>query len=185
MARHPGYNLGMAQSIYFVGLMAVGKTSIGKHLAASLGREFFDSDQVIEERSGVPIAWMFDVEGESAFRDREQAVIDEFTSMESIVLATGGGAVLRPANRRALRSRGCAVHLYSPIDRLMKRAAKDRRRPLLQQGDPRETLERLWQERKPLYNEVADYRFLTTGQGARALAEDVERTLRSEGVIRD
>ena len=185
MARHPGYNLGMAQSIYFVGLMAVGKTSIGKHLAASLGREFFDSDQVIEERSGVPIAWMFDVEGESAFRDREQAVIDEFTSMESIVLATGGGAVLRPANRRALRSRGCAVHLYSPIDRLMERAAKDKRRPLLQQGDPRETLERLWQERKPLYNEVADYRFLTTGQGARALAEDVERTLRSEGVIRD
>ena len=182
---HPGYNPSMAQSIYFVGLMAVGKTSIGKHLAASLGREFFDSDQIIEERAGVPIAWIFDVEGERAFRDREQAVIDEFTGRQSIVLATGGGAVLRPANRRALRGRGCAVHLYSPVDRLIERTAKDARRPLLQQGDPQETLERLWQERKPLYNEVADYRFLTTGQSARALAEDVERTLRSEGVIRD
>ena len=183
--RHPGYNSGMAQSIYFVGLMAVGKTSIGRHLATSLQRDFFDSDQVIEERAGVPIAWIFDVEGEQAFRDREQAVIDELTGKEGIVLATGGGAVLRSANRRALSSRGCAVHLYSPIDRLLERAAKDKRRPLLQQGDPRETLERLWHDRKPLYDEVADYRFQTTGQGARALAEDVERTLRSEGVIRD
>ena len=165
--------------------MAVGKTSIGKHLAAALGREFFDSDQVIEERAGCRSPGYSMWRASGPFATGSRAVIDELTSKASIVLATGGGAVLRPANRRALRGRGCAVHLYSPIDRLLERAAQDRRRPLLQEGDPRETLERLWHDRKPLYDEVADYRFLTTGQGARALAEDVERTLRSEGVIRD
>lgn len=175
----------MLQSIYLVGLMGSGKTSVGRHLAQSLGREFWDSDQVIEQRTGAPIAWIFDLEGEQAFRDREQAVIDELTGKEGIVLATGGGVVLRADNRRALRSRGCVVHLDSSVDRLLKRIGKDKTRPLLQQGGARATLQRLQAERRPLYDEVADYRFSPGGHGARALAQDIEGALRRDGVIRD
>ena len=109
--------------------MAVGKSTIGRVLAQSLGREFFDSDQVIEERAGAPIAWIFDVEGEQGFRDREQAVIDELTRKEGIVMATGGGAVLRETNRNALAGRGCVVHLDSSVERLVERTCRDKKRP--------------------------------------------------------
>ena len=175
----------MRQSIYLVGLMGVGKTSVGRHLARLLERSFFDADQVIEQRSGVPIAWIFDLEGETVFRDREQAVIDALTSKEGVVLATGGGAVLRSENRRALRSRGCVVHLDSSVEQLLERIGKDKSRPLLQAGDARSTLQRLQAERRPLYDEVADYRFIVGGNGARALAKDIETTLRRDQVIRD
>ena len=175
----------MHQSIYLVGLMGVGKTSVGRHLAKSLGRTFFDADQVIEQRSGVPIAWIFDLEGEQAFRDREQAVIDELTNQEGIVLATGGGAVLRAGNRRALCSRGCVVHLDSSVDQLLDRLGKDKTRPLLQGGDAKTTLRRLQADRQPLYDEVADYRFTAGGNSARALAQNIEEVLRRDGVVRD
>ncbi len=173
----------MRQNIYFVGLMAVGKSTIGRLLARSLGREFFDSDHVIEERAGAPVAWIFDVEGEEGFRDREQAVIDELTRKEGIVMATGGGTVLRPANRNALAGRGCVVHLDSSVDRLVERTCRDRNRPILQQGDRRETLTRLLADRSPLYAEIADYRFVTDSKGARAMAGLIERTLQDDGVV--
>ena len=163
--------------------MAVGKSTIGRLLADSLGREFFDSDHVIEERAGAPVAWIFDVEGESGFRDREQAVIDELTQKEGIVLATGGGAVLRPANRGMLAGRGCVVHLDSSVDRLVERTCRDRKRPILQAGDRRETLNRLLEDRSPLYAEIADYRFFTDNQGTRALARKIERRLQDDGVV--
>ena len=163
--------------------MAVGKSTIGRLLADSLGREFFDSDHVIEERAGAPVAWIFDVEGESGFRDREQAVIDELTQKEGIVLATGGGAVLRPANRSMLAGRGCVVHLDSSVDRLVERTCRDRKRPILQAGDRRETLNRLLEDRSPLYAEIADYRFFTDNQGTRALAGKIERRLQDDGVV--
>ena len=173
----------MRQNIYFIGLMAVGKSTIGRLLARSLGREFFDSDHVIEERAGAPVAWIFDVEGEQGFRDREQAVIDELTQMEGIVLATGGGAVLRPANRNMLAARGCVVHLESTVEQLVERTCRDRKRPILQVGDRRKTLQRLLKDRSPLYAEIADYRFFTDDQGARALAGKIERTLQDDGVV--
>ena len=173
----------MAQSIFLVGLMGVGKTSVGRKLAKSLKRQFFDSDKVIEERSGVPISWIFDLEGEAAFRVREQAVIDELTLKEGIVLATGGGAVLRAANRRMLRSRGCVVYLNSTVEQLLKRIGHSKTRPLLEKGDPKETLQRLQDERQPLYDEVADYRFQNRSDGGRALVEEIVRTLRSDGVV--
>ncbi len=163
--------------------MAVGKSTIGRLLADSLGRKFFDSDHVIEERAGAPVAWIFDVEGESGFRDREQAVIDELTQKEGIVLATGGGAVLRPANRSMLAGRGCVVHLDSSVDQLVERTCRDRKRPILQAGDRRETLNRLLEDRSPLYAEIADYRFFTDNQGARALARKIERRLQDDGVV--
>ena len=163
--------------------MAVGKSTIGRLLAQSLGREFLDSDQVIEERAGAPVSWIFDAEGEQGFRDREQAVIEELTRKEGIVLATGGGAVLRAANRNALAGRGCVIHLDSSVDRLVERTCRDRKRPILQAGDRRETLSRLLETRSPLYAEIADYRFVTDHQGANALARKIEQRLQEDGVV--
>lgn len=171
-------------SIYFVGLMAVGKSTVGRLLADSLDMQFYDTDHVIEERAGAPVAWIFDVEGEPGFRDREQHVIDELTQQDGIVLATGGGAVLRAENRRVLSARGCVVHLDSPLDRLVQRTQKDKKRPLLQGGDNREIFRRLLKERLPLYADVADYRFVTDHQGPKSLAKQIERKLRDEGVVR-
>lgn len=170
-------------SIFFVGLMAVGKSTVGRFLADSLGLQFFDTDHVIEERAGAPVAWIFDVEGEAGFRDRERHVIDELTRQDGIVLATGGGAVLSAENRRVLSTRGCVVHLDSPLERLVERTQKDKKRPLLQGGNSRETLQRLLDERLPLYEAIADYRFVTDHQGPKALARQIERKLRGDGVV--
>jgi len=170
-------------NIILIGLMAVGKSTVGRLLAESLGLEFYDADQVVEDRAGAPVSWIFDVEGETGFRDREQQVIEDLTREDGIVLATGGGAVLRPANRAALAERGVVVHLDSPIERLLERTRKDRKRPLLRQGNPREVLTRLAAERDPLYREIADYRFVTDRQGARTLAKEIERRLREDGVL--
>jgi shikimate kinase len=169
--------------IILVGLMAVGKSTIGRALADMLGFAFYDTDQVIEQRAGAPVAWIFDVEGESGFRDREQQVLDELTREDGIVLATGGGIVLRPCNRAMLRSRGTVIHLDSPVERLVERTRRDRKRPLLQGGDPRETLRRLSEERGPLYAEVADYRFVTDRQGVKTLARDIIRRLKEDSVV--
>ena len=170
-------------NIILVGLMAVGKSTVGRLLAQSLGFVFYDSDQVIEERAGASISWIFDVEGEVGFRDREEHVLDDLTQQQGIVLATGGGAVLRPANRKVLANRGIVVHLDSPLDRLVQRTRRDRKRPLLQQGNPRATLARLQNEREPLYREIADYRFVTDRQGPKALARQIEDKLKEDGLV--
>jgi shikimate kinase len=170
-------------NIFLVGLMAVGKSTVGRLLADALGMKFYDADQVVEERAGAPISWIFDVEGEEGFRDREQHALEELTREHGIVLATGGGAVLRPENRAVLASRGVVVHLDSPLERLLERTRKDRKRPLLRNGDAAEILARLAAERGPLYQEIADYRFVTDRQGARTLARDIEQRLRDDGVL--
>ncbi len=163
--------------------MAVGKSTVGRLLADALGREFFDSDHVIEDRAGVPVAWIFDVEGEQGFREREQAVIDELTRREGIVLATGGGAVLRPANRSMLALRGCVIHLDCSVEQLVARTHNDRKRPILRNGDRRETFRRLLDARSPLYAEIADYRFVSDSRGPRALAGKIEHRLRGDGIV--
>jgi shikimate kinase len=170
-------------NIILVGLMAVGKSTVGRMLAQTLGMEFYDSDQEIESRAGAPVGWIFDVEGESGFREREHQVLDELTARSGVVLATGGGAVLSPCNRTLLAARGIVVHLDSPLERLVERTRRDRKRPLLQQGDPRRTLARLHSEREPLYREIADYRFVTDRQGPRVLVREIEKRLREDGVI--
>ena len=163
--------------------MAVGKTTIGRVLAGSLGMEFFDTDKEVESRAGADIGWIFDVEGEQGFRDREQCVVDELTQKQGVVLAPGGGVVLRECNRKVLGSRGVVIHLDSPVRRLVERTRKDRKRPLLKGRNAHETLARLKQERGPLYDEVADYRFITDRQGPRVLARAIEKRLREDGVI--
>jgi len=171
------------QNVFLVGLMAVGKSTIGRLLANQLGYTFYDTDHVIEDRAGAEIAWIFDVEGEQGFRDRETQVLDELSRLDEVVVATGGGAVLRECNRHILSSRGCVVHLDSPLDRLLERTQKDRKRPLLQVGDPGETLARLRLEREPLYAEVADYRFVTDRQGPKMLVRSIVSRLEEDGVV--
>lgn len=171
------------QNVILVGLMAVGKSTVGRLLAQQLGYTFYDTDHVIEERAGADVAWIFDVEGEAGFRERETHVIDELTQLEGVVIATGGGAILAPCNRKMLAARGCVVHLDSPLDRLLERTQKDKKRPLLQTGDSAETLSRLKLERAPLYADVADYRFVTDRQGAKALAKSIAEKLEADGVV--
>ena len=142
-------------NIFLVGLMGAGKTTVGRALAKKLDKQFIDSDHEIEARSGVSIPVIFEIEGEAGFRQREADVIRNLTAREDIVLATGGGAILRPENRELLKSRGTVVYLRADINQILQRTAKDKNRPLLQSGDPRQKLEQLSSEREPLYREVA------------------------------
>ena len=173
----------MTQNIFLVGLMAVGKTTVGRMLADSIGWHFLDTDRVIEERAGADIPWIFELEGEAGFRDREQAMIEELTGCRHLVLATGGGAVIREENRRCLAARGTVVHLHSSIERLVERTSRDKKRPLLKQGSPREILGRLQSERGPLYDEIADYRFVTDSQTPKTLTRRIVSRLRADELL--
>ena len=174
--------LASRQNIFLIGLMAVGKTTVGRCLAAELDMQFLDTDQVVEERAGADISWIFDVEGESGFRDREEHVVEDLTQQSDIVLATGGGVVLRPQNRRNLASRGIVVYLNTSIDRLVQRTRRDKRRPLLR-GDNREALQRLAAERAPLYESIADYRFDADRASAKALAREISTILQKDETV--
>lgn len=136
--------------------MGAGKTTIGKQLAETQSLEFVDSDHEIEARTGVTIPHIFDVEGEEGFRRREENMIDELTRKQNIVLATGGGAVIRKINRQHLKDRGTVIYLHASIDQLLERTSRDKNRPLLQTDNPRARLEELMAVREPLYREVAD-----------------------------
>tara|TARA_R110000823_G_scaffold125385_9_gene252135 strand:+ start:9714 stop:10190 length:477 start_codon:yes stop_codon:yes gene_type:complete len=151
--------------------MGAGKTTIGKYLADQLKLRFFDTDTEIEKRTGADIPWIFDVEGEEGFREREQQVVEEMTEWDDIVLATGGGAVLRPENRRALSSRGFVIYLYATVDEQVRRTRRDRRRPLLRNADPREVLTELMAVRDPLYREIADHIIATDECSPRTVAQ--------------
>lgn len=166
--------LPFSQPVFLVGMMGAGKTTIGKALARALDWAFLDLDHELEERCGVRVADIFDIEGEHGFRKRESALLDECTRRSRIVLATGGGAVLRPENRHALRSRGVVVYLRAAPGELYRRVARDRTRPLLQTDNPRQRLESLLIEREPLYQEVAHVVF-DTGQGP--IAQTTQRLL--------
>ncbi len=168
-------------NIYLVGLMAVGKTTIGRLLAAQLGMRFYDSDRVIEERAGADISWIFDVEGEDGFRSREVQVIDELTKGSGIVLATGGGAVLREENRRHLHERGIVIYLKSPLKKLVERTRRDKRRPLLRNAaDPMAKFNDLLEQRGPLYEGIAHYQFCADADGPQGLARRIARQLRED-----
>ena len=143
-------------SLFLVGPMGAGKSTGGRLLAERLGFEFYDADHEIEARTGATIPMIFDIEGEQGFRRREAQIIDELTQLPRIVLATGGGAVLKPENRKHLRSRGFVIYLQSDVDNLFNRVRHDTRRPLLQNEDPKGTLAAILKEREPLYLDVAD-----------------------------
>jgi shikimate kinase len=163
--------------VFLVGPMGAGKTTIGRLLARHLHLEFVDSDTEIEERTGADIPWIFDVEGEEGFRDREQQVIDELTQRDGILLATGGGAVIRPANRSALASRGFVIYLHATVDQQVARTGQDRKRPLLQGGNREEILRQLMARRDPLYREIADHVAETNRTSPRNVAQSIRRAL--------
>ena len=163
--------------VFLVGPMGSGKTTIGRLLAQYLHLDFLDSDQEIEARTGADIPWIFDVEGEAGFRDREQRIIDELTQLDNIVLATGGGAILREANRAALAARGEVIYLVASLEQQLARTARDRNRPLLQVSDPESRLRDLMAERDPLYRAIADQVIETDGLAARTVARRLSRTL--------
>jgi shikimate kinase len=142
-------------ALFLVGMMGAGKTTVGRRLARRLERPFVDADRELEARLGVPIPTIFELEGEAGFRRREAAIIDELTRREPIVLATGGGAVLDPANRAALHERGRVVYLRASVGDLWHRLRRDKVRPLLKAPDPRARIEELVRLRDPLYREVA------------------------------
>jgi shikimate kinase len=159
-------------SIFLVGMMGAGKTSVGRVLAKRLQKTFYDSDHVIEDRTGVKIPVIFEIEGEAGFRVRESAVVDELTALRDIVLATGGGAILSEKNRDRLRTRGTVVYLRASVRDLLNRTRHDKSRPLLQAGDPRARLTELYEKRDPLYREVAH---LTVDTGNQSLTSLVNR----------
>ena len=143
-------------SFFLVGLPGAGKSTLGKALARHLGYAFVDADQFLVARTGVDIPTIFALEGETGFRCRERAVLDELTLRQGIVLATGGGAVLNEQNRTALRERGHVVYLYATPDELWHRLRYDKGRPLLQVENPLAKLNDLYAQRDPLYREIAD-----------------------------
>lgn len=164
-------------NLFLVGLMGAGKTTIGRALARKTEKTFYDSDHEIEARTGVRITTIFDIEGEARFRDREAAILSELVQRQNIVLATGGGAVLRPENRRLMVTHGTVIYLRASIDDLLARTQYDRQRPLLKTTDPRARLTELFTQRDPLYCEIAHLIFDTSQQNVSLLAQELERQL--------
>jgi shikimate kinase len=167
-----------ADNIFLIGPMGAGKTTIGRQLAQLLHKTFVDADQEIEKRTGVSIPTIFDIEGEAGFRAREASTIDDLSRGHDLVLATGGGAVLRQDNREALKARGTVVYLQADLDTLFERTRRDRNRPLLQTENPRGKIEEILRQREPLYLELADI-VVETGQRAPAsVARDIVTRLK-------
>lgn len=143
-------------NLILVGMMGSGKTTMGRAMAKHLGKAFVDSDEEITKRTGVTIPHIFDVEGEPGFRLRELAAIRHLVERNNMVLATGGGAVLEEQNRSLLQQNGIVIYLKASVHDLWQRTRHDRNRPLLQTGNPHARLTELFQQRDPLYRQVAD-----------------------------
>lgn len=169
------------RNIFLIGPMGAGKSTIGRTLAKELKLEFYDSDEVIEERTGADISWIFDVEGEEGFRRREQKVIDELTQKTNIVLATGGGVIMTPENRNALAGRGVVIYLRTSLQQQYERTKRDStKRPLLKTDDLEGRLEMLRDEREPFYEELADVSFETDKLTVKAVANNIIKYIYGE-----
>jgi shikimate kinase len=166
------------QNIFLVGPMGAGKSAVGRQLARALRLSFVDSDDEIESRTGVDVPFIFEKEGEEGFRKREAAAIDDLTQMDGIVLATGGGAVMRKENRNHLGARGFVVYLYTSVDQQLLRTARGRERPLLERGDRRKILTDLLAVRDPLYREIADLVVDTDRRKVRSVTDEIVAQLR-------
>ena len=163
----------MGGHIYLVGMMGAGKTTLGKALARRLERRFVDTDKLLVERTGAPVATIFEVEGEAGFRRREAALLQELAAESDCVVATGGGAILDPQNRRVMRDSGTVVYLRAKVEHLWERTRHDASRPLLANDDPKGTLARLLAERDPLYREAAHVIVDTGSQSAATILQRV------------
>ena len=169
------------RNIYLVGPMGSGKTTIGQRVAAILGLEFLDCDHELEAHTGASVTLIFDVEGEEGFRERETRILRELTQRQGILLATGGGVILREENRRMLADTGLVVYLNTSVQQQLRRLGRDRSRPWRQTPDRRAKLLRLAEERNPLYREVADIEFPAQNRSLDAVAKDLAGTIRRFG----
>ncbi len=164
-------------SIFLIGPMGSGKSAVGRRLAKEMGRKFIDSDDVIEDRSGVDIPFIFEREGEAGFRQRECKVIDELTREPGIVLATGGGSAQDPDNRAHLHSRGFVIYLHATVDQQLKRTRRGRRRPMLMTGDPRDILANLMAIRDPQFRTIAHLVIETDGRRVPTVVREIRRNM--------
>lgn len=161
------------QNVFLIGPMGSGKTTIGKQLAKLLKLEFFDCDHELEAQTGASINLIFDVEGESGFRERETKMLECLTAKSGILLSTGGGAVCRPKNRQLLQSRGFVVYLETSVSNQIKRLGQDKSRPLLQAENRVQRLNDLAQARNPLYDSTADLVYTTRNQGLQTTTNEL------------
>lgn len=164
-------------NIILIGPMGSGKTSTGRMLAKEMGYAFADTDEEVTKRTGVSIAYIFDVEGEEGFRKRECLALKECLNDNNKVLSTGGGIVLSKENRDLLQDRGKVVYLQTSIRFQVKRTASTNNRPLLQNKDPEETLEKLMLTRAPLYEEIADITIMTDNKSLQEMSKEIQRAI--------
>lgn len=168
-------------NIFLIGPMGSGKTTIGQRLANLLELEFLDCDHELEAVTGASVSLIFDVEGEQGFRIRETNMLEQLTSRSGVLIATGGGVILREENRKLLRERGTVVYLRTSVSQQLRRLSRDKSRPLLQTADRRAKLTRLAEERNPLYLEIADIEFPARNRGLDIVASELEQTIRAYG----
>ena len=164
-------------NIILIGPMGSGKTSTGRILAKEMGYAFADTDEEVTKRTGVSIAYIFDVEGEEGFRKRECLALKECLNDNNTILSTGGGIVLSKENRDLLQDRGTVVYLQTSIRFQVKRTASTNNRPLLQNKDPEETLEKLMLTRTPLYEEIADIIIMTDNKSLQEMSKEIQRAI--------
>ncbi|HIP94115.1 MAG TPA: shikimate kinase AroK [Leucothrix sp.] len=170
----------MKENIILVGLMGAGKSTIGRSLAKQLKMNFYDSDRLIEERTGVDISTIFEIEGEQGFRDREEEIIAELCQKNDIILATGGGCILREQTRKNMQKAGHVVYLRTNADLLYSRIRHDKSRPLMQTKNPIDTLKKLLDDREPYYFEVADTVIMTGKQKINVIVKKVRNILKEK-----
>jgi len=172
-------NSGVPCNVYLIGPMGSGKTTIGQRVAKRLGLEFFDCDHELEEQTGASVSLIFDVEGEEGFRERETRMLEQLTKRRGVLVATGGGVVLKKRNRELLQRSGLVVYMNTSVNQQLRRLSRDRSRPLLQTGDRKAKLVRLAAQRNPLYKELADIEFTSQSRGLDATAHTLAGLIRA------
>lgn len=167
-------------NIFLIGPMGAGKTSVGRYLAKQLDKHFYDSDEEIENKTGASLSWIFDLEGMAGYRQRELKVIEELSQLSNIVLSTGGGCVETLEVRECLHQRGVVIYMEVSLETQLNRLKRDKKRPLLQGENPQEVLIRLWEEREPHYEEIADFTVITDNRSVRDVCEDILNWLKTK-----
>lgn len=168
------------KNIFLVGPMGAGKTSVARALARHLRKDCYDSDEEIENKTGVSLSWIFDLEGMDGYRQREMRIIDELSKLENIVLSTGGGCIETPQVREILQQRGIVIYMEVSLETQLNRLKRDKRRPQLQGENPQEVLIRLWEEREPIYENVADFEVATDKRSVRDVCDDILNWLKKQ-----
>ena len=163
----------LQSNIFLIGPMGAGKTSVGRYLARQLNKDFYDSDEEIEKKTGVSLSWLFDLEGMEGYRQREMNIIDDLSSLSNIVLSTGGGCVETSEVQAFLKQRGVVIYMEVTLETQLNRLKRDKKRPQLQGDNPQDVLVQLWKEREPIYENIADFTVITDNRSVRDVCTDI------------